>query len=248
VRTRVTAAVIATLAFAPAAHAACPVTVSAMRGAAPLRLSFHARCPSAGYHWDFGDGIAGDGASVTHTYAGGRFTPALSTDSGTQRLAVITSVALSLVAPRKADYGERVTLHAQVVPKLPVRLGGRLFRQGKLTVTVTQPFLTAVAGPAAVRTAIVVKPRLDVRLNGARTVGSPLSVVAILRPAHAGSVHVLVDGLPSAQVETSEVRTARIVVLSKPRPSWAPVSKVVRAHIGAPALVVGAHEPGVDAL
>ena len=247
-RTRVTAAVIATLAFAPAAHAACPVTVSAMRGAAPLRLSFHARCPSAGYHWDFGDGMAGDGVSVTHTYAGGRFTPALSTDSGTQRLAVITSVALSLVAPRKADYGERVTLHAQVVPKLPVRLGGRLFRHGKLTVTVTQPFLTAVAGPAAVRRAIVVKPRLDVRLDGARTVGSPLRVVAILRPAHAGSVHVLVDGRPSARVETTEVRTARIVVLSKPRPSWAPVSKVVRAHIGAPSLALGARGPGVVAL
>ena len=246
--TRVTAAVLATLAFAPAAHAACPVTVSAVRGAAPLRLSFHAGCPSAAYRWSFGDGTAGDGPSATHAYAGGRFAPTLSTDSGTQRLPVITSVALSLVAPRKADYGERVTLHAQVVPKLPVRLGGRLFRQGRLTVTVTQPFLTAVAGPAVVRRAIVVKPRLDVHLDGARTVGSPLHVVAILRPAHAGRVRVLVDGLPSARVETSEVRTARIVVLSKPRPSWAPVSKVVRAHIGAPSLALGARGPGVVAL
>src|SRR5207302_1347647 len=101
VSTRVTAAVLATLAFAPAAHAACPVTVSAVRGAAPLRLSFHAGCPSAAYRWSFGDGTAGDGPSATHAYAGGRFAPTLSTDSGTQRLPVITSVALSLVAPRR---------------------------------------------------------------------------------------------------------------------------------------------------
>jgi N-acetylmuramoyl-L-alanine amidase len=87
-----------------------------------------------------------------------------------------------------------------------------------------------------------------VRLNGSLTVGSPLHVVAILRPAHAGRVHVLVDGLPSTRVATRDVRTARIVVLSKPRPSWSAVSRVVRARIGAPRLSLGAHGPGVVAL
>jgi cell wall hydrolase len=245
---RAPAAIVATLAFAPAAQAACPATVSAVRGSAPLRVSFHALCTSASYRWTFGDGRVGKGRSVTHTYAGGRFVPALSTDSGKRTLAPITSVALSLRAPHKADYGESVTLHAQVVPKLPVRLGNRLFRHGELTITVTQPFLTVVAGPAAVHEEIIVKPRLDVQLDGSRTVGSPLHVVAILRPAHAGKVHVLVDGLPSTHVATSEVRTARIVVLSTPRPSWAAVSKVVRAHIGAPSLSLGTHGPGVVAL
>jgi len=248
VRPRVTAAVIATLAFAPAAQAACPATVSAVRGAAPLRVSFHAVGSSATYHWDFGDGMVADGETVTHTYAGGRFTPALSTDAGTQRLIPVTSVALSLVAPRKVEYGGRATLRARVVPKLPVRLGGRLFRHGELTITVTQPFLTAVAGPAVVHRTIVVKPRLDVRLDGARTVGSPLQIVAILRPAHAGSVRVLVDGRPSTRVETRETRTARIVVVSKPRPSWAPVWKVVLAHIGAPSLSLGVQGLSVVAL
>jgi peptidoglycan hydrolase-like protein with peptidoglycan-binding domain len=129
-----------------------------------------------------------------------------------------------------------------------VRLGPYRFRNGVLTITVTQPFLTVVAGPAVVRRSIVVKPRLDVRLDGARTLGSPLHVVATLRPAHAGSLRVLVDGHPSTRIETADVGTARIVVVSKPRPSWAPVWRVVRAHIGAPSLSVGAHGPGVVAL
>jgi hypothetical protein len=245
---RLTVALVAALAVAPAAQAACPAKVSAVRGSAPLRVSFRALCSSASYHWEFGDGTVADGEIVAHTYAGGRFTPALSTDAGTQSLAPITSVALSLVAPRKVEYGQRATLHAHVVPQLPVRLGGRLFRGGELTITVTQPFLTVVAGPVVVHRAVVVKPRLDVRLDGARTVGSPLQVVATLRPAHAGSVRVLVDGRPSTHVETGDVRTARIVVVSKPSPSWAPVWRVVLAHIGAPNLGRGAQGPGVVAL
>ena len=51
---------------------------------------------------------------------------------------------------------------------MPVRLGGELFRGGALTITVTQPFLTVSAGPATVRKTIVVKPLLDVRLDGSR--------------------------------------------------------------------------------
>src|SRR5690242_4305514 len=206
------------LAFAPAAHA-CTAKISAVRGAAPLRVSFRALCTSSTYRWDFGDGRTAEGQAVTHTYAGGRFAPRLATDAGTDRLAPILSVALSIVAPRKADYGQSVTLRAHVVPKVPVRIGNRRFRDGKVTITVTQPFLTAVAGPAVVCRAIVVKPRLDVRLDGSPTVGAPLHVVAVLRPAHAGAVHVTVDGLPSNRVDTGSVRTARSVVLSKPRSS-----------------------------
>ncbi len=224
------------------------MTVSAVRGAAPFRVSFHATCISTSYRWNFGDGTVARGESVTHAYRGGRFTPTLTTNSGVWVLPTVTSVALSLVVPRRADYGETVTLRARVKPELPVRLGGRLFRHGALTITVTQPFLTAVAGPVAARATIIVKPRLDVRLDGSRTIGSPLRVVAVLRPAHAGRVQVRVDGRPSTRVETSSLRTARIVVSSKPRPSWAGVSRVVQAHIHAPSLSLGARGPGVVAL
>jgi hypothetical protein len=248
------AAVLAALAFAPAAQAGatagkpCPVKVSAERGAAPLKVTFRARCASPTYRWRFGDGSIATGKVVKHTFAGGRFNPLLVTEAGRTRVRPVTSVALSVVGPRKADYGAEVTLHAKVKPRMPVRLGGRLFRNGKLTLTVTQPFLTAVAGPAVVRKTIVVTPRLDVELDGSRTIGSPLEVVAVLRPAHAGNVRIEVDGRPSATVPTAALGTSRVVVLSKPKPSWAAVYRIVRTHIHAPSLALGAKGPGVVAL
>jgi peptidoglycan hydrolase-like protein with peptidoglycan-binding domain len=219
---RALAVVFAVLALAPAAQAACPVTVSTLRGPAPLRVSFRANCVSSSYRWQFGDGTIAQGESVTHTYPGGRFTPKLATNSGVRKLPALISVALRLVVPERADYGTRVTLRAQVTPRIPVRLGGQLFRNGTLALTVTQPLLTAVAGPVTVRETIVVRPRLDVRLDGSRALGSRLRVVAVLRPAHAGSV--------------------------QPRPGWAAVSRVVQAHIQAPTLALGASGPAVAAL
>lgn len=222
--------------------------MSSVRGAAPLRVSFRATCRSASYRWAFGDGTVAHGRTATHTYRGGRYTPVLVTASGSVRLRPVTSVALSLVAPRKADYGQSVTLEARVVPRLPIHLGGRLFRHGRLTLKITQPFLTVVAGPAVVWRAIVVKPRLDVRLDGSATIGSPLHVVATLRPAHAGTVRVEVDGRPSTTVETGALGTTRVVVLARPRPSWAAVSRVLRPRIQAPTLTLGSHGPAVVAL
>ena len=48
------------------------------------------------------------------------------------------------------------------------------------------------------------KPLLDVQLDGSRTVGSPLKVVAVLRPASAGSVQVKIDGQLSTLVPTRQ--------------------------------------------
>jgi hypothetical protein len=233
---------------AGAAGGKCRVKVSAVRGEAPLRVTFRALCPSVAYRWSFGDGKSAPGPSVTHTFRAGRYAPRLTTDSGRVELPAVTAIALRLVAPRSAGYAAYVTLQAKVKPKMPVRLGGQPFRNGKLTIQVTQPFLTAVAGPVVVRKTIVVRPRLDVRLDGARTIGSPLRVVAVLRPAHAGSVRVKVDGQPSTLVPTTSLHTARIVVSSTPKPSWAGVSRVVQAHIRAPSLSYGSTGPAVVAL
>jgi peptidoglycan hydrolase-like protein with peptidoglycan-binding domain len=242
------AVIAAMLVVAPAAHAACPVTTSAVRGSAPLRVAFRAHCVSGSYRWVFGDGAVATGQSVKHTFAGGRFTPILTTDAGTHRVAPVTSVALTVITPRKADYGASATIRAAVRPQVPVRLGGRLFRHGELTITVTQPFLTVVAGPAVVRRTVVVTPRLDVRLEGSQTIGSPLHVDAVLRPAHAGSVRVTIDGTPTTSVSTTDVRTARIVAVSTAASGWAPVWRIVQARIGAPMLSLGSHGPGVVAL
>jgi peptidoglycan hydrolase-like protein with peptidoglycan-binding domain len=236
------------LALAPAAQAACPVKVSKASGAAPLRVTFRATCASTVYRWRFGDGARADGRAVTHAFRGGRFAPVLVTDAGKQKVPAVTSIALTLLAPRQARYGDRVTLRARVVPKLPVKLGGAPFRGGRLSLTVTQPFLTAVAGGVAARTTIAVVPRLDVRIEGDRTVGAPLRVVAAVRPAHAGTLHVDVDGASTTAIDTSAVRASRIVVSTKPRRGWAAATRVVHAHVHAPTLSLGARGNAVVAL
>ena len=247
-RARAAVVAAASLALAPAAHAACPVSVSVDRGAAPLRVTFHAGCSSSKYTWAFGDGTVAHGRTVHHTYSGGRFRPALTSDSGKHRVAAVTSVSLAITGPTKADYGQRVTFHAIVVPNVPVHLAGQRFHHGALTMTVTQPYLTAVAGPAVVRRTIVVKPRLDVSLAGSETIGAPLSVTAVLRPASAGTLRISVDGVATSKVDTDNVGTARIVVISEPNARWAAVSRVIRAGIQAPTLTLGAHGPAVVAL
>ncbi len=240
--------VLATLALAPAAHAACPVAVSRDHGAAPLRVTFHAGCVSKAYTWRFGDGTTATGRTVRHTFRGGRFAPVLRTDRGAQKVAPVTSIALRLVAPPSARYAERVTLRATVVPKLPVTVAGQRFRNGKLTIQVADPHVTAVADGVAARATIRVRPILDVRLEGDRTLGAPLKVVAVLRPAHAGTVQVQVDGVPTDLVDTASVHAARIVVSSDPAVNWAATSRVVLAHIDAPSLALGARGPAVVAL
>src|SRR5262245_23165163 len=118
--------VLAVLALAPAAHAACPVTVSRDHGAAPLRVTFRAACHSKVFRARLGDGTTVVGKHVVaHTYRGGRFTPVLRTDRGVLRLAPVTSIALRLRAPGSARYAQVVTLHATVVPKVPVTVAGR---------------------------------------------------------------------------------------------------------------------------
>jgi hypothetical protein len=224
------------------------VKVSVDRGAAPLRVTFHAGCVSRRYRWSFGDGKTARGRVISHLYAAGRFRPALTTDTGTSRAAPVTSVELKVAGPGKADYGQSVVLHATVKPDVPVYLAGRRFRGGMLTLTVTQPFLTVVAGPAVVHKTIVVRPRLDVALRGSRTVGSPLKVIAVLRPAHAGTLQVSVDGASTNLVDTADVHTAKIVVVSKPSSEWAGVFRIVRAGIKAPTLQLVSHGPAVVAL
>jgi peptidoglycan hydrolase-like protein with peptidoglycan-binding domain len=246
--TRAPIAAVLALAAAPVANAACPVHLSDADGAAPLRVVFRAACSSTSYRWNFGDGKSAVGRSVVHTYGGGRFRPTLTTSSSHVRLAPVTSVSLEVVAPRKADYGEAVILHATVEPKLPVRLGGRVFRRGSLRLTVTRPFLTFVAGPAVVRRTIAVRPSLDVELKGRETIGSDLRVVAVLRPAHAGSLRVTVNGRPTDRVDTGNAETAHIVALSAPKPGWSAVSRVLRLRIRAPILTLGAAGPSVAAL
>jgi peptidoglycan hydrolase-like protein with peptidoglycan-binding domain len=200
------------------------------------------------YRWSFGDGTVAGRRTVTHVFRAGSFAPELLTDRGPQQLAPVTSISLRLVAPPSATYAERVTLRARVVPDVPVTVGEQTFENGKLAFQVTDPHVTAVADGVAARATIHVKPILDVHLAGAGTVGAPLRVVAVLRPAHAGLVDVQVDGKATDLVDTTRAGDARVVVTSVPRLDWAATSRVVRAHVQAPGLRLGDRGPAVVAL
>ena len=74
--------------------------VSAERGAAPLRVTFRAKCASPSYRWRFGDGATAQGR-IGHAHLPRRPLRAdaddgLGRDAGCPR---VTSVALTIVAP-----------------------------------------------------------------------------------------------------------------------------------------------------
>src|SRR5256885_1911317 len=83
---------------APSAFAAraadCGITESTSSGAAPLTVSFTAACASSVYSWDFGDGVQAAGQTVEHVFAAGRWSPALTSDLGSEPSVAVTSVSL----------------------------------------------------------------------------------------------------------------------------------------------------------
>jgi hypothetical protein len=247
---RIALAALAFFVVAPAAHAAdCVVRSSVSSGRAPLKVTYTAACAAATLHWDFGDGQTADGPSVAHVYRQGAWAPKLTTEAGTQALPAVRSIALVLHAPHRADYGAPVTLRATVVPKLPVRmLSGKTFVGGKATVRATHPRFTAIAAGVTAFTTVLVRPRLDVKLVGSPTLGSSLRVRAVLRPAHAGSVRVRVDGRATNLVPTARARLAHIVVSTVPHKGWAGPGRTLTATVVEPSLGPGSRGPSVRVL
>jgi lipoprotein-anchoring transpeptidase ErfK/SrfK len=231
------------LAFAPAASAGCGLTATPVVGSAPLTVTFTAACASAAYTWDFGDGRQAAGQAVTHVFPAGYWRPSLTSDAGAETAPPVIAIALSLTGPRAARYGQRVTLKARVVPRLPVTLNGRRFVAGRLRVRVLGAARwTAHVANVTAATHIRVTPKLVVRLAGAPVVGGKLRVVATLHPATAGTVIV------PRTIATDAPRVARIEVRTKPAPGWAAVRETVTATIVEPALRLGARGPSVREL
>ncbi|MGN6798934.1 MAG: L,D-transpeptidase family protein, partial [Gaiellaceae bacterium] len=210
-------------------------------GPAPLAVTFTAACASSAYQWRFGDGQAATGQSVRHVFRAGVFRPTLTTDAGIEPVATVLSISLRLTGPARARYAQRVTLHASVVPRLPVLLRGRRFINGKLRVRVlgTQPWIATADGVSSRPVHIVAVPKLVVRLVGTPVVGSRLRVAATLHPANAGRV------IGPKIVNTAEARVARITVTTRPARGWAAVRQTVTGTIVAPSLAAGAHGTSV---
>ncbi|MFL5928543.1 MAG: L,D-transpeptidase family protein [Gaiellaceae bacterium] len=234
------------LAFAPAAHAAhsaCREKHTAVSGAAPLKVTFTARCASTTYAWNFGDGATAVGQTVTHTFRAGAWQPTLQTDAGAEKTRAVTSIALHVSAPRRARYAQYVALRASVRPKLPITYRGRRFVNGKLRVRVlsAHPWVVSAAGVKASAQTLV-QPLLTVSIRGATVVGSPVRVVATLHPASAGGV------VGPRRVDTRTPHTAHVTVRSRAARGWASVSRTLTVPVVSPTLTAGAQGASVRQL
>jgi PKD repeat protein/lipoprotein-anchoring transpeptidase ErfK/SrfK len=211
VRAAIVVAVV--LAFGPAATAAPPTvaaTATVTSGASPLDVVFTASGDAVSYHWDFGDGAAGDGATVEHVYKAGAFTARVTGTSATGESATasvrVLSFGLTLTARKVVGYAQHLRFFGKLVPALRGKrislytADGRRAARGRTTrngsfhigVPVKQPgtydahFGGAVSNAIAVR----VRPSLSAGFLGSGVVGRPLRLALRLRPAVAGPVRV----------------------------------------------------------
>jgi lipoprotein-anchoring transpeptidase ErfK/SrfK len=204
-------AALAVLIAAPAgsaAHAQATITATPTAGQAPLRVTFAAAGATTA-HWDFGDGTSGDGLTVEHVYAAGRWTATATLAGGdgvtsTQSVA-ITASGLTLSGPAAARYAKKTLFRGQLVPAergIPVTLEGPNGRVGSAKTNAQGAYAIralarvpggyvasssrATSAPLAVR----VVPRLVTRLVGGGARGSRYFFTARLAPAGAGALSV----------------------------------------------------------
>jgi peptidoglycan hydrolase-like protein with peptidoglycan-binding domain len=224
------------LVLGPTAAAAPPaisITASATAGPAPLHVVLTANGDAAAYRWDFGDGTSGDGRTVEHDYAGGRFTATLTATSGTGETAtaqvVVTAYGLA-VSAKRTPLARRYAVRSNVAGRvLPAEAGRRVTLLGPGGGSVGQA-RTNGSGVFVVRTRIripgsytlrsdrgasapvpvVVAPRLDTKLAGSGARGSRLELVARLFPAAAGRLNVTVDRGSRRILERTTGTSARI--------------------------------------
>ncbi|MGZ4396227.1 MAG: PKD domain-containing protein [Gaiellaceae bacterium] len=270
------------LAFVPAAHASGPavsIQASATSGPAPLSVTLTASGDPALYHWDLGDGTTADGPVVTHVYPAGRFVAQVTaTGAGgtSQAQVTITSLDLSLSAPKVGTYGQRVQFHGRTIPALKnVHVGlyrgeqriasaktdrkGRISLRGRVGAPGLQ-YTLRYAGATSNAVVLGVRPGLDTAFHGSGQVGRALSFTARERPAGAGrlSVTVYYDGhllgkhsgqnRVRVKLRTRRPGTYRVRVLIAPATGYASNQRVAEQVVYLPALSVGSHGPSVLAL
>jgi hypothetical protein len=268
--------VLASIVFALPAHAAlaAPPTVAVQAmpalGAAPLTTTLTASGDAVSYRWELPGNATAAGASVTTVFPAGRWLVAVvgasATGEETRTAVTVTSVALSLSAPRVATHGARVFLTGRTVPALPgsrvtvqrdgrvtgsglVHAGGR-FRIG-LRPRVPRTYTVTLAGATSNAVTVSVRPRVAVSLAGPPVVGGRLEAVATVRPAAAGTLALGVyrrgqlvaqrRGKASVRLRLSTVRPGVYRVVAKLVPSRGYTSRtsLLDAVIRVPALGVG---------
>src|SRR5439155_6545593 len=200
------AIVLAALAFAPAAHAAPPavsIQASATRGPAPLSVTLTASGDPATYHWELGDGTTADGPVVHHVYSAGRFvarvTATTLTGESSQASVKLTSIGLTLAAPRTGRYQQLLRFDGRLGPRLKgvrvalyrgerristvrTRRGGRFSLRGRVGAP-NQRYTLRFAGAVSNAVALAVRPGLDTAFLGSGRLGARLLLRVRERPA-----------------------------------------------------------------
>jgi lipoprotein-anchoring transpeptidase ErfK/SrfK len=281
-RVRRAAVVFIALVFVPAAHASGPavsIQASATSGPAPLTVTLTASGDPALYHWDLGDGTTADGPVVQHVYPAGRFVAQVTaTGAGgtSQAQVTITSLGLTLGAPKVGSYGQRIGFHGRTVPALKsVRVGlyrgeqriasaktdrkGRVSLRGRVGAPGSQ-YTLSYAGAVSNAVVLAVRPALDTAFHGTGQVGQALSFTARERPAGAGTLDVIVyhdgrllgqhsgQGRVRVKLKTRRPGTYRVRVQVAPATGYAGNKRVVEQVVYVPSLRVGSRGPSVLAL
>jgi N-acetylmuramoyl-L-alanine amidase len=266
--------------FAPAAHAAPPavsVQGSPASGAAPLQVTLTASGDLALYHWDLGDGATADGPSVQHTYAPGKFTARVTATNAlgetAQATVALTSVGLTLAAPRIGRYQQKLRFHGRLVPALKgVRLGlyrgerriaamrtgkgGRFFVRGRVG-TPDRQYTVRYAGAVSNAVALAVRPGLDTAFRGSGQLGHRLSFFARARPANAGTLTVRLwrgrrlvkvragRGRLQITLSTRRVGAYRVNVSLEPAAGYVRARRALERIVFLPSLSAGSAGPSV---
>jgi PKD repeat protein len=241
-------------------------------GAAPLAVTFSAGGDGVAFHWQFGDGTEGDGATVQHVYQRAGHYTATVTGTGFgggttgQASVPVTAYALSLQASSPVRMGRVGVFEGALVPAeagapIVLRWNGkavakaRANRRGafriKRRVRMPGTFQAFYADIGSNTRAVRLRPLLRARFQGSPVVGSRLALVARVKPASAGRIHVVVrrgktkvfdgraTGLTRVRLKTPGPVVYRASVRLEPSEGYAPTALGLRTAVVTPRLSWG---------
>jgi hypothetical protein len=213
---------------------------------------------------------------VTTAFPAGRWTIAAigtsATGEETRASVTVTSVALSLHAPRAVPSGERTYLAGRVVPalagaRLAVSRAGRITahgtvkRDGSFRIAIrprTPARYTVLLGTIASEPgAVTIRPAVDLVVKGAAVVGGRAAAVATVDPIGAGRVTLRVyrhgqlvqsrTGRAIVRLALATARQAgyRLVAALAPEPGYERAQRLLDAVVRGPDLQIGSRGPEV---
>jgi hypothetical protein len=185
----------------------------------------------------------------------------------------VTSIGLSLAAPRVGHYQQKVRFHGRLVPaRKGVRVGlfrgeqriasvrtgkdGRFFVRGRVGVP-DQRYTVRYASAVSKAVTLVVRPGLDTAFLGSGQLGRRLSFLARVRPAVAGTITVRIwrgkrlvrarssHGRIRIVLNTARAGAYRVRVSLQPAPGYLGARRALERIVFLPFLSAGSSGPSV---